>query len=36
LGMRVKIPADVRARMREIAREFGRQGGKKSRTNLYT
>ena len=28
--MRVKIPAAVRAAMTEIAREFGRQGGKKA------
>jgi len=28
--MSVKIPADVRAAMTAIAREFGRQGGKKS------
>jgi hypothetical protein len=27
---RMKIPADVRAAMTEIARKFGRQGGKKS------
>jgi len=26
----MKIPADVRAAMTEIARKFGRQGGKKS------
>jgi len=28
--MSVKIPAEVRAAMTEIAREFGRQGGKKA------
>lgn len=28
--MGAKIPADVRAAMTEIAREFGRQGGKKA------
>jgi hypothetical protein len=31
--MSVKIPADVRAAMAEIAREFGRQGGKKAARN---
>jgi len=31
--MGVKIPADVRAAMTEIAREFGRQGGKKAARN---
>jgi hypothetical protein len=31
--MSVKIPADVRAAMSEIAREFGRQGGKKAARN---
>jgi hypothetical protein len=31
--MNVKIPADVRAAMTEIAREFGRQGGKKAARN---
>ena len=30
----VNIPADVRAAMTEIARRFGRQGGKKSAANL--
>ena len=29
-GMSVKIPADVRAAMTEIARKFGREGGKKA------
>ena len=29
----MKIPADVRAAMTEIAREFGRQGGKKAARN---
>jgi hypothetical protein len=32
-GMSVKIPADVRAAMTEIAREFGRLGGKKAARN---
>ena len=31
--MGVKIPAEVRAAMTEIAREFGRQGGKKAARN---
>jgi len=31
--MSVKIPADIRAAMTEIAREFGRQGGKKAARN---
>jgi hypothetical protein len=31
--MAVKIPADVRAAMTEISREFGRQGGKKAARN---
>ena len=31
--MSVKIPADVRTAMTEIAREFGRQGGKKAARN---
>jgi len=31
--MSLKIPADVRAAMTEIAREFGRQGGKKAARN---
>jgi hypothetical protein len=31
--MSVKIPADVRAAMTQIAREFGRQGGKKAARN---
>jgi hypothetical protein len=31
--MSVKIPADVRAAMAELAREFGRQGGKKAARN---
>ena len=31
--MGVKISADVRAAMLEIAREFGRQGGKKAARN---
>ena len=29
----MKIPADVRAAMTEIARKFGRQGGKKAAQN---
>ena len=32
-GMSVKIPADVRAAITEIAREYGRQGGKKAARN---
>ena len=31
--MSVKIPAAVRAAMAEVAREFGRQGGKKAARN---
>jgi hypothetical protein len=31
--MSVKITADVRAAMTEIAREFGRQGGRKAARN---
>jgi hypothetical protein len=31
--MSLKIPADVRAAMAEIAREYGRQGGKKAARN---
>ena len=31
--MSVKIPPEVRAAMTEIAREFGRQGGKKAARN---
>jgi len=31
--MRVKIPAKVRDAMTKIAREFGRQGGKKAARN---
>ena len=31
--MSVKIPAEIRAAMTEIAREFGRQGGKKAARN---
>jgi len=31
--MSVKIPADVRAAMTEIARKFGRLGGKKAAQN---
>ena len=31
--MGVKIPVDVRAAMTEIAREYGRQGGKKAARN---
>jgi hypothetical protein len=31
--MSVKIPVDVRAAMAQIAREFGRQGGKKAARN---
>ena len=32
--MSIKIPADVRAAMTEIARKFGSQGGKASAKNL--
>jgi hypothetical protein len=32
--MSMKIPADVRAAMAEIARAYGRQGGKASAKNL--
>jgi hypothetical protein len=32
--MSAKIPADVRAAMAEIARKFGRQGGKTSAKNM--
>jgi len=32
--MRVKIPADVRAAMTEVARQFGSLGGKVSARNL--
>jgi len=32
-GMSLKIPAEVRAAMTEIARRFGRQGGKKAAAN---
>jgi hypothetical protein len=32
--MSVKIPAEVRAAMTEIARKFGRQGGKKAAKNM--
>jgi hypothetical protein len=32
--MSVKIPPEVRAAMKEIARKFGRQGGKASAKNL--
>ena len=32
-GMAVKIPAEVRAAMTAIAREYGRQGGKKAARN---
>ena len=31
--MSVKIPADIRAAMAEIARKFGAQGGKKAARN---
>ena len=33
-AMRVKIPANVRAALTEIARMFGRQGGKASARNM--
>jgi hypothetical protein len=32
--MSAKIPADVRAAMAEIARKFGRQGGKTAAKNM--
>jgi hypothetical protein len=32
--MAIKIPPDVRAAMTEIARAFGRQGGKKAAKNM--
>jgi hypothetical protein len=32
--MSVKIPAELRAAMTEIARKFGRQGGKKAAENM--
>ena len=32
--MRMKIPPEVRAAMTEIARQFGRQGGKKAAKNM--
>ena len=32
--MSVKIPADVRAAMAEVARKFGRQGGKTAAKNM--
>lgn len=32
--MGVKIPADVRAAMTELARKFGRQGGKRAAANM--
>jgi hypothetical protein len=32
--MTVKIPPDVRAAMTEIARQFGKQGGKKAAKNM--
>ncbi|MGA2195102.1 MAG: hypothetical protein ABSH40_07505 [Bryobacteraceae bacterium] len=32
--MRMKIPPEVRAAMTEIARTFGRQGGKKAAKNM--
>jgi hypothetical protein len=33
-GMSVKIPAEVRAAMTEVARQFGRQGGKVAARNM--
>ncbi len=33
-GMSIKIPPEVRAAMTEIARKFGRQGGKASAQNM--
>ena len=35
-AMRVKIPANIRAAITEIARMFGRQGGKASARNMTT
>ena len=32
--MGIKIPPEVRAAMTEIARQFGRQGGKKAAKNM--
>ena len=32
--MSIKIPAEVRAAMTEIARQFGRQGGKTAAGNM--
>ncbi len=32
--MSLKIPPDVRAAMAEIARQFGKQGGKKAAKNM--
>jgi hypothetical protein len=32
--MSIRIPADVRAAMTEIARKFGRQGGKTAAGNM--
>ena len=32
--MSIKIPAEVRAAMAEIARKFGRQGGKTAAKNM--
>lgn len=32
--MTIKIPAEVRAAMTEIARQFGRQGGKTAAKNM--
>ena len=34
MGMGMKIPPEVRAAMTEIARAFGRQGGKKAAKNM--
>lgn len=33
-AMSVNIPTDVRAAMTEIARKFGKQGGKKAAKNM--
>ncbi len=33
-GMSVRIPPEVRAAMTEVARQFGRQGGKKAAQNM--
>ncbi len=32
--MGIRIPADIRAAMAEVARKFGKQGGKKAAQNM--